>query len=174
MPAPYRPLVIANEFISRFGNEGIEHMKLQKLVYCAYGWWLASRGLEGVRLTSEGPQVWTYGPVFKSLYRNLKVFGRSEITEPQSDGPFTAVGRVDDDDLEVIQLIEWVWGRYGHLSGFALSDMTHKKGTPWHRVASEHGFVVPLNTPIPDKYIYEEFKMLLDYTAGEEVGRAYG
>jgi len=46
MPAPYSPIAIANNFVEQFGGvTGIEHMKLQKLVYCSYGWMLALNGL---------------------------------------------------------------------------------------------------------------------------------
>lgn len=162
MPTPYTPLAIANEFVARFGQTaGIEHMKLQKLVYCSYGWWLGVYGLDHERLTSEGPEIWKHGPVFSSLYRVLRNFGRSPITAPQSSNPFSAPDRVDDPDVEgVLDLVDWIWGRYGHLSSFALSDMTHKPGTPWYRVAMENDFTVPLHTRIPDEYIFEEFQNL--------------
>lgn len=46
MAVPYTPLAVANCFLEKFGeNGGIEHMKLQKLVYFSYGWWLAARGM---------------------------------------------------------------------------------------------------------------------------------
>lgn len=163
MPVPYSPLAVANEFVALFAVEtsGIEHMKLQKLVYCSYGWWLAAHGIDGPRLTSEGPEIWKHGPVFGSLYKVLKVFGRAPIVTPQSAGPFSDPERIDAGENEERQLIRWIWSRYGHLSGFALSDLTHKPGTPWHRVAVERNFRVPFNTAIPDAYIYEEFTNLM-------------
>ena len=161
--APYAPLTVANTFIQRFAQEsqGIEHMKLQKLVYCSYGWWLAHYNLNGIRLTTEGPQIWRHGPVFETLYKALKVFGREQIVKPQSANPFSNPLTVDDDE-DVGNLIAWIWGRYGHLSSYALSDMTHKPGTPWHRVATENNFRIAYNTEIPDEYIYEEFTGLMN------------
>ena len=169
MAVPYTPLAIANEFIANFGSPtGIEHMKLQKLVYCAYGWWLASHEDE-TRLTDEGPEIWKHGPVFSSLYSTLRIFGREPITHPQSRNPFEDPPKVGD-DREVVRLLQWVWSRYGHLSSFALSDMTHKPGTPWHRVAQENSWKVPFNTRIPDEYIREEFRSLMrDSIANVEV-----
>lgn len=159
---PYTPLAVANTFIEKFGaSGGIEHMKLQKLVYCAYGWWLAVNEPGNV-LTSEGPEMWKHGPVFDSLYRSLKVFGSRAITQPKSNRPDAAAPIVDPDDEHTRSFIDWVWGRYGHLSGFALSDMTHKEGTPWSRVAKENGYRVPRNMEIPDDYIREEFTQLLE------------
>lgn len=162
MPAPYNSIAIANNFIQQFGTEsnGIEHMKLQKLVYCSYGWMLSVNGLGHARLTTEGPQIWKHGPVFQGLYNVLKVYGRAPISNMVSSIPFEAAENVDVDDVYVRQLVAWIWGRYGHLSSFALSDMTHKSGTPWHRVAEENGFRINFNTEIPDQYIYEEFTRL--------------
>jgi hypothetical protein len=69
MPRPYRPLALANEFIVMSASRGAEHMKLQKLVYFAYGWWLTGHS---DRITTEPPQVWKFGPVFESLYHELR------------------------------------------------------------------------------------------------------
>ena len=143
MGVPYSPLAIANGFVARFADKnGVEHMKLQKLVYFSYGWWLWSKGLDGERLTAERPEVWRYGPVFPNLYNVLKIFGRRSILEPQSAGPFDRPDEIDDDDDRIHALLRWVWSRYGHLSSFALSDMTHKPGTPWHRMATENDFCI--------------------------------
>lgn len=163
MPAPYSPTAIANNFIQQFGaQQGIEHMKLQKLVYCAYGWWLAAQGMEAVRLTTEGPEIWKHGPVFESMYRTFRVFGRQPIREMKSANPLLPPMNVDIGDDEVRNVVIWIWGRYGHLSSFELSDLTHKQGTPWHRTAIDNGFQVQYNTAIPDQYIYEEFSRLLN------------
>jgi uncharacterized phage-associated protein len=162
MPVPYAPIAIANSFIKEFGSRsGIEHMKLQKLVYFSYGWWLAAHGMNSQRLTNEGPEIWKHGPVFDSLYQILKVFGRTTISEVQSDNPFADPLSVDGSDFEVNALISWVWKRYGHLSSFALSDMTHAEGTAWKRVAVERNFSVPYHTNIPDDYIFGEFSAMM-------------
>lgn len=65
MPRPYHPLAFANEFILKAQPAGVEHMKLQKLVYYSYGWWIA---YHEEPILTEPPQVWRYGPVFVSLY----------------------------------------------------------------------------------------------------------
>lgn len=162
MPRPYTPLALSNHFLARFcGTDGIEHMKLQKLVYCAHGWWLATRDGDE-QLVDERPEVWRFGPVFPSLYRALKPYGRMPITEPQSENPFADPAAVGEDDIATKRLLDWTWRRYGHLSSYALSDMTHKKGTPWYRVAEENNFSVPQHQPIPDKYVREEFRRIMD------------
>lgn len=160
MPRPYPPLAIANEFIARCRHhDGIEHIKLQKLVYYANGWWLA---FHPEPLVDELPEVWKYGPVFPSLYQVLKVYGRSPIKYAQSRSPFHEPDRVDEGDEETMNLIHWTWRRYGHLSSFALSDMTRKVGTAWHRLAAEHNFMVPEGLDIPMVYIAEEFRGIFE------------
>lgn len=170
MPIPYSPLAIANEFVARHSKieAGIEHMKLQKLVYCANGWWLLFNPERP--LVDEAPEVWKFGPVFPSLYRVLKVYGRSQISLIQSRSPFEPPERVDENDPDTINLIDWTWQRYGHLSSFALSDMTHKQGTAWRRLAEEQDFRVPEGLDIPPAYIVDEFKRIHDRDGRERAG----
>jgi|ERR1700722_1978514 len=152
MPRPYRPLAVANEFILKSEGGGIEHMKLQKLVFYAYGWWI---GYHPDPIISESPQVWRYGPVFSSLYHALKGFGRSLITGIQSDYPFQPPPRTDSSDAEAQQLVAWVWQRYGGYTSYQLSEMTHAPGSPWRQVAEKTNWHVAPSTPIPDELIHQ-------------------
>jgi uncharacterized phage-associated protein len=146
MPRPYRPIVFANEFINLAHPNGAEHMKLQKLVYYTYGWWIK---YHDESIISEAPQVWQFGPVFQSLYHALKHHGRSAITTPQNDVPFGMPPLVDTDDADARQLARFVWSRYGNFSSFELSDRTHSPGSAWRVVAEQHDWRVPQGTPIP-------------------------
>lgn len=166
MTRPYRPLAIANEFIIRAAPDGAEHMKLQKLVYYAYGWWLA---YEDAPLISEKPQVWQHGPVFKTLYHALKHHGREPIRTAQSDNPFAKPPKVDPADQKALDLIDWVWERYGSYSSFDLSDMTHSPGSAWYIVAEENNWRVRGETPIPDRVIRSVFRKEAD-DLGIEIG----
>jgi uncharacterized phage-associated protein len=125
-------------------------MKLQKLVYYSYGWWIA---YHAESIISEHPQVWKFGPVFLSLYHALKNHGRTPITTIQPDYPFQPPPRVDRDDIDANRLVDWVWLKYGHYSAYQLSDMTHAIGSPWRQVAEQHDWHVPSSTPIPDNLI---------------------
>ena len=53
-------------------------MRLQKLVFFAYGWWM---GKHGTPLTDKAPAVWRYGPVFEGLYSALRPYGHRPIRE---------------------------------------------------------------------------------------------
>ncbi|MCP8894311.1 DUF4065 domain-containing protein [Shinella daejeonensis] len=158
MPMPYKPLAVANEFIVMAGPSGVSHMKLQKLVYCSYGWWLAYHDEPFI---SEQPQVWQHGPVFKSLYFALNQFGWRPITSVQNDNFTTPPPRVNDADHEICSMLEWTWGRYGMRSAEWLSDLTHKPGSPWYDTAAEFGFRVPKNTPIPVDRITAHYRDLV-------------
>lgn len=152
----YTPLALANTFLIRTNSTagpGIEHMKLQKLVYFTHGWWLA---LNGTSIVNESPQVWMHGPVFNSLYHTLKTHGHLPILQPQRRYPLDVPEMVTESNV-VPTYIDFVWEKYGHLSSFALSAMTHAQGTAWRRIASEHNFKVPYDLAIPDEYVREEF-----------------
>ncbi|RWN17322.1 MAG: DUF4065 domain-containing protein [Mesorhizobium sp.] len=163
----YPAIQIANELIARHGADGrIEPMKLQKLLYFANGWWLA---LTGRALISEAPQVWRYGPVFKPIYHTFSKYGRNPITQPEPSTPLGgAPQRIPQDAVdaqEVQHLLDWVMTEYGWKSGPALSDDTHRPGTPWRKIAERKQFQVPENETIP---AYEDW----NYFA--ELARARG
>lgn len=156
---PYRPIQIANELIRRFGPTGqIDPMKLQKLLYFANGWHLGVRGSD---LLSERPQVWRYGPVFRSAYRTFSRYGRQSIVEPEPSTPFGGPPEfVQDADQMLESFLSWIWQEYGHMDGPSLSDETHKVGTPWQIIAQQSGYAVPEYTEIPRDLDWRYFSEL--------------
>jgi uncharacterized phage-associated protein len=152
----YTPLALVNTFIDRYGREdGISHMKLQKLCYYAYGWWIAKHHEP---LLTDAPEVWRYGPVFGTLYQALRGFGGRPIREPLQDllSPSVAsVPRIMDDD--VVAFVDAIWGAYGRYTDIELSEMTHKTGSPWRIEAERHDYRVPKHYKIPDEVIKEYF-----------------
>lgn len=78
MTTQYSSATIANAFLQRYGKSGdIDHLKLQKLVYYAYGWWLTKN--PDKPLTSDGPEIWKYGPVFLDIYQLFSFQGRDRL-----------------------------------------------------------------------------------------------
>lgn len=151
----YTPLALANTFLRKHGDEGgIEHMKLQKLCFYAYGWWLVDHDKP---LLVEGPEVWKFGPVFSSLYSVLSMHGRRPITKPVKLAFSSTLKLIPKDDEEARELVEMVWDRYGERSSFDLSEETHKAGTPWQVEAEKYQYKVPMNHRIPDKLIKQYF-----------------
>jgi uncharacterized phage-associated protein len=143
----YSPLALANTFVAHHGGvHGISHMKLQKLAFYAYGWWLA---YHEEPILTEAPEVWKFGPVFESLYSALRPFGSAPITRPVTP-PFGEAPLIPAEDTNTLEWVDWVWNRYGHLSALQLSDMTHEVGTPWQIEAEAKEYRVPRHHAIPD------------------------
>jgi uncharacterized phage-associated protein len=71
-------------------GQGVNNLKMQKLLYYAQAWHLA---LLGEPLFPEKFQAWTSGPVIPELYWRYKEFGIDPIARsraaPQLDGPTT-------------------------------------------------------------------------------------
>lgn len=93
--------------------------------------------MRGSSYVNERPEAWDYGPVFESLYHELKGFGRSDVdTYLEEMNPQT--GQREPimparSNTEFWGLLEQVWDRYGHFSGLELSDLTHESGGPWEK-----------------------------------------
>ena len=134
--ATYSPSLVANAFLYKAKQSGaqISHMKLQKLVFFMHAWSLASTGASYV---SEPPEAWTYGPVFDSLYHELKSFGSRDIdTYLMQMNPTTGERQPMVpvlSDVTFWGLLEQVWDRYSPLSALQLSALTHESGSPWEQ-----------------------------------------
>jgi len=143
----YKAMEIANFFVDK-ANENDEEMtnlKLQKLVYFAKGFSLA---LFDKPLFRDLVRAWKWGPVVPDVYHAYKVFGSGPIPSVDFYSPVV--------DEETTQLLDRVYKNYGHLSGPTLSNLTHKKGTPWHQCYEEE-----LSRRIPDDVIKSHFKELV-------------
>lgn len=149
---------IANEILAAHGD--VSHMKLQKLLYYANGWWLATTGH---RLLNENPQVWRYGPVFSYLYRTLSRFGHSNIGGPVKGNPFAAQPEMlggGAEEQQVRKLLEWIWEENSTKTAVQLSDETHALGTPWRQIAEKYNFRVPYDVEISPTMDWEFFAKL--------------
>lgn len=156
---PHAAIRVANELLRDHPN--VDHMKLQKLLYYANGWWLATHGEP---LLTEYPQVWRYGPVFRQLYSTLSRFGHSNIGGPVAVGIFGGGNQPNldeaEDAKEIRDLLHAIWEEHGHKSAIQLSNETHGVGTPWRTIAERHNFSVPVNTPIPPQEDWAYFARL--------------
>jgi uncharacterized phage-associated protein len=113
---------VANTFINIGVNapEPITNMKLQKLLYYAQGWYLATTNNE---LFSEDFEHWTYGPVCPVIYQEFRCFGANPIDRPSATGNAIIDG-------EIFDFINAIWKMYGCFNGVELSVQTHKED-PW-------------------------------------------
>ncbi len=131
------PRAIANQMleIGRQKKIDVSMMKLIKLVFFAHGWML---GITGKPLSHEAAEAWQYGPVFRSLYQSLPYQGAERVTSPIRNifggQPFHA--EFSNDELNLMSRVMDV---YGSLGAFALSDITHEVGSPWHTTIQNKG-----------------------------------
>ncbi len=139
----YTPQHIANYFLDRAAEEGkrLSPLKLVKLVYIAYGWYLA---LKDQKLFNEPIEAWQHGPVIPSVYHEFKHYGSSPIVGnsvtvdyEDLEGKLNleiSTPRVPDTDAEANIVLDNVWKSYKDYTAWQLREMTHEDGTPWKRV----------------------------------------
>jgi len=148
----YRPVQIADYFITKFGSEGqITPMKLIKLVYIAHGWYL---GITNKPLIDENPEAWKYGPVIPSLYHKYKSYKNTFIP------PEVITVSLGDKELEAF--LDKIWDVYGKFDGIQLSAKTHQDDSPWSRVWNGVKNGNYLSLQIPENFIAEHYRYLLD------------
>lgn len=118
--------LIANKLISMGleKNKPFTPMQIIKLVYICHGFML---GLYHRPLIKQPVNAWRYGPVINKLYDAMRCYGGSHVTELLS----AEQKELDQDESYVV---EQVFNKYHHLSGIALSTLTHRPNTPWDKV----------------------------------------
>jgi uncharacterized phage-associated protein len=109
---------VADYFIANADrDEGITHLKLQKL--CAYAQ-AFSLALNNTPLFKAKLEVWNHGPVVSKLYNQFRAYGKNPlstvVTPEESRCPFT---------YEELFILELVNGYYGRYAAWTLRDMSH-------------------------------------------------
>lgn len=122
-------------------------MQIIKLVYICHGWML---GIYNKKLMSEPVEAWQYGPVVPNVYRTFKAFRGDPIDVALQD--FSAKF-----DYQQNALVKEVIKQYRDYDGWALSHITHRKGTPWDIVFRDGK---GLGAIIPDKLIQRYYAKL--------------
>jgi len=152
---------VANYFIQKGVEEvrPLTHLKLQKLLYVAYGWYYAQFDK---RLFDEVLQAWKYGPVVHSVYLKLKHFGdrciETELSEEDEDIPgryHTPMLRRKKDG-DIIKFLDDIWDGYAKFTAIELTNYSHVKGSPWHQLV-EHMGSIPKYQDLGDQAIKEYF-----------------
>lgn len=136
---------IANWFIDRAKRDGrsLSIMSILKLVYIAHGWNLEIRNLP---LINNRIEAWQYGPVIPDVYNT---FRRQGITPTQPDAGVHSL-----EDAEVEAFLEEIYGIYGKMSPFRLSELTHEPGGPWETTTQWGGWFAPIpNDLIKSHYV---------------------
>ena len=148
----YTALTIADEIlrIGKKAGKSFTPMQLVKLTYIAHGWALAVLNRD---LFPDRIEAWKYGPVIPSLYHATKNFGASVIPKELID-----TEKQNSVDADTFAFLEDVVKKYGDLSAYSLSSLTHQTGTPWDQVFVEN----VKSIEIPDEIIEKHYREKLD------------
>lgn len=130
------PRSVANVMIAFASkrNIALTHVALQKLVYFAHAAFLVRYDRP---LVSGYFEAWEHGPVHRVLYNSLKRYGRDAVDRPiERSDPFSGHTQLADaiTDLEIVDHIEEITRRLGHLPAGFLIDLSHAKGGPWDHI----------------------------------------
>ncbi len=120
---------VANNFLlldKLNDGEGISHLKLQKLVYYAQGFYLA---IFDIPIFEERIEAWMHGPVSPDLYDTYSAHGSNLLSV---DEKFNS-DVLNENEKE---LIDEVYNVYGQFSAWKLRNMTHDE-SPWQAHESE-------------------------------------
>jgi uncharacterized phage-associated protein len=139
-------------------------MKLQKLLFFAYGWYWVEKDQP---LFNEKIQAWKYGPVIPSVYHKVKVYGTNPIIEKIRDiqvkdnsVSFTTPELDPEKDKYEIEFLDFIWELYSKFSPIQLANLSHVKGGPWDKVSSQFSGQIPPDIDIDDSLIKEYFNTL--------------
>lgn len=154
--------VIANSLLDIADGRAIalSHMQVQKLVYLSHGWHYAACGIGLIRNDFE---AWEHGPVVKALYGALRQYGNSKIDgralwyDALQDKWQLATAELTQDAQDIV---ERVFNRYGTMSAFELSDLTHEPGSPWHDVWHSAAGIGNFGMRISEQLIRDYFDLL--------------
>lgn len=124
------------------GSEGISNLKMQKLVYYAFGFYAA---IYDIYLFEDPIEAWMYGPVVPTLYKHYKAcnYGKDIIpfdqevpTEEAKDAIFDILNE------EQRSFIKEVFDEFAQYSAWKLAQMTHEE-TPWMAYVHRENKVIP-------------------------------
>jgi uncharacterized phage-associated protein len=169
--APTSAAAVANAFLDIQELDGgnfppIDQMKLQKLVYYAYAWWLAYTGQQ---LFPEDVEAWPWGPVVRSIYGDFRDCGREPIGSHRAktielQRTPTLKVRVSTPappPPQVMEFLKGVWEQHKGFTGIQLSNATHAAGEPW-TILKERLGSLDSKPRIPDELIADVFRQRIN------------
>lgn len=102
-------------------SDGISNLKMQKLVYYAYGF---HHAIFEEKLFDDTITAWKHGPVCESLYHTYNGYGKCFI-------PFNGtIFDVSSIPVEKQEFLSSIYNEYSQYSAWKLSAMTHEEA-PW-------------------------------------------
>lgn len=155
----YDSRAVANYFIRKADENGLDPLQIMKLTYIAHGFML---GAHDRPLLEDDVEAWQYGPVVRRVY-NMLPSGATAVKKPPTDDDANF-----DEDAKAI--LDVVFKKYGGASGLRLSNLTHRPGSPWKKTWDNFG----KNAVIPQDLIEGHYKEILAKArAARENGEKY-
>lgn len=141
-----RAIDIANYFVLLSDGGDITNLKAQKLVYFAYGHYLAKYNES---LFEEAIEAWDYGPVIRDLY---------EVFKPYKARPLPLADSFDANIIseEIRKFLQNIYLSYGEYKAKDLCDLSHIRHSPWYVVYNDDS----CNDLINDDLIHAYFSEL--------------
>lgn len=130
--------------ICELGCWNVSNLRLQKLLYLCQ---MFSLGRTGKPIINEQFEAWMYGPVIPQLYRKMKVFGASPVSDR-----FYEITPLQPD---IESLIAEVCGALKDRSDAVLVASTHREGGAWAKNYNASA----RNVPIPNNDILDEYRI---------------
>lgn len=148
----YSSVLIARYIVAMAQDKGlpINMTKVQKLLYIAYGIYLA---IKDERLIDEHPQAWPSGPVFPSTRNKLL---KENFYDIRIDNPEFAELRIN---AELNSLLNLVFNNFGDWTASELSQWSHTDGSPWEKTVNQEDF--SWGNRISDEDIKSYFSMII-------------
>jgi uncharacterized phage-associated protein len=127
----------------------VTHMQLQKLLYYAQGWCLATRERP---LFAAQFEAWVHGPVETSAYPKFADYDGHPIPrhEAHEDPTLTAEERA---------ICESIWLSYGKYAAWQLREMTHNEA-PWKDARATVPAGAASRARITDEALMQHFSAL--------------
>ena len=131
---------VAAFFLFRGGGK-MDVLKLMKLMYLAER---SSLKTFGEPMIGDAPFAMEHGPVLSRTLDHINGFVQSvpdgwDAWVSDKENHMLALNRqINDEKIDLhslsdadLEILSELWAEYGHLSGFALSDLTHEICTEW-------------------------------------------
>jgi uncharacterized phage-associated protein len=171
MPENNRETFAATNYIIKQLAENkindLTNLKLQKLLYLAYGFHLS---LFGEKLFDEKIQAWKLGPVIPSVYSEFKDHGkdnpighsvRAMILKDDDSGELEAPEINELTDERKAKSLFVACAAYGEKRAWNLVDILHGEKSAWKKNYKEGERAII----IPDEDIRSEFENYMDQIA---------
>lgn len=119
---------IANWFILNGEEYALTHLKVQKLLYIAFGIHAAKHN---EFMFYDPIEAWQYGPVIPAIYHDLKWTGSEVIKRPITVDWGGVIPVLGSDGQKEIETLQNVFAVFGDFTAHQLVRWTHQINGPW-------------------------------------------